>query len=231
MTKEQIEAMDKAVEELSGLSDEEFFKRLQEHEGSDLHHIIQEMRPASIFPEEVQMSDSNKDLAKREREAYEATVQLADASSPQEAIDYLKKVIAQPLIYDTKTIINEAEINKINLKEGDVLLLKVKGPDFENDEVCKSLQQSFKSIFPNNKIGVLFLEDNSIDISVISQEQATRIQTYSEFCNALTPEQRDKAEALFNSVKDSTCNSPSYCADCNCGKKANAELPKEEKND
>lgn len=123
---------------------------------------------------------SDKNLAQREREAYEATVKLSDATSPQEAIDYLKKVIAQPLITETKTIINEMEINKIALKPGDVLLLKVKGPDFENDDVCHALQQSFKSIFPDNKIGVLYLEDNSIDISAITQEQNDKIHAILE---------------------------------------------------
>lgn len=157
---------------------------------------------------------SNQSLTQREREAYEATVKLADATSPQEAIDYLKKVIAQPLP-ETKTVFNEVEINKINLQSGDVLLLKVKGPDFQNDEVCKSLQKSFKDIFPNNKIGVLYLEENSIDISVISQEHAELIQKRSD---------------AIDSPQEKACNTENYCVDCNCGKKIKAEndLPKEE---
>ena len=236
MTKD--EAIEAAYKELSELSPEEFQKRLDEAKDSDIGHILNEMRPVSIFPEEVKVSDQS--LALREREAYEATVKLADATSAQEAIDYLKKVIAQPRP-ETKTVFNEVEINKVSLQPGEVLFLKVKGPDFQSDEVCDSLQQSFRKIFPDNKIGVLYLEENSIDISVISAEHVNRMKSYSEFRDSMTPEQQAKADELFNSVKpeEKACNPTKYCDNCNCGKRLTVEpllddngksieLPKEE---
>lgn len=98
----------------------------------------------------------------------------------------------------------EVEINKISLQPGDVLLAKCKGPDFEDQETCEALKHSLQSVFPNNKIGVLFMQGNEIDFSVITQETAQALEKASK------PE-------------ESSCNAQNYCVDCNCGKKALAE--------
>jgi hypothetical protein len=113
----------------------------------------------------------------------------------------------------------EVEINKISLKPGDVLLAKVTGPDFKDDEVCDSLAQTLRKAFPSNKVGVLYVQDNTIDFSVISQETVEAVESASKGTNKVSEE--------------STCNTQNYCDNCNCGKKAKAEestneLPKEE---
>jgi hypothetical protein len=104
----------------------------------------------------------------------------------------------------------EVEINKINLKEGDVLLAKVKGPDFDNEETCEGLKHSLQRVFPNNKIGVLFMQGNEIDFTVISQDVAKALEKVSK-------------------SEESTCNPVSTCVDCNCGKKTKAEKIEESK--
>ena len=106
---------------------------------------------------------------------------------------------------ENKVNLLEVEINKISLQPGDVLLAKVKGPDFENEEVCEALKHSLKSVFPNNRIGVLFVEHNEIDFTVITQETAKALEKASK-------------------LEESTCNTQNYCVDCNCGKKKKTEL-------
>lgn len=120
---------------------------------------------------------------------------------------------------EQKVNLLEVEVNKISLQPGDVLLAKVKGPDFKNEEVCEALKHSLKQVFPNNKVGVLFLEDNQIDFTVISQETG------------------EVLKEIYKS-EESSCNTGNYCVDCNCGKKEKygtlpskplRELPEEEK--
>src|SRR5580704_7167881 len=94
----------------------------------------------------------------------------------------------------------EIEVNKISLNPGDVLLAKVSGPDFAEQEVCEAFKESLKSVFPNNRIGVLFLDKNQVDISVISQETAQAL------------------ENVLNS-ENNACNSANFCNNCSCGKK------------
>ena len=105
---------------------------------------------------------------------------------------------------EIKANLLEVEINKINLKPGDVLLAKVKGPDFKDEEVCEALKESLKSVFPNNRIGVLFLEENQIDFSLISSETAQELEKLSK-------------------PQENTCNTTNYCDNCSCGKKELAE--------
>lgn len=115
---------------------------------------------------------------------------------------------------EKKVSLLEVEVNKISLKPGDVLLAKVRGQDFRDDAVCEALKDALKSVFPNNKIGVLFLEENQIDLTVISQETANLLQAESE--------------KQANS-ENKACNNQNTCANCDCGKKTETqELPKEE---
>src|ERR1035437_10407161 len=109
----------------------------------------------------------------------------------------------------------DVEVNKISLQPGDVLLAKVKSPDFKDDEVCETLKSTLRAAFPNNKVGVLFLEENQIDFTVISQEVAQILE---------------KASNGEETVKETPCNTQKTCVDCNCGKKQQIlnDLPKEE---
>lgn len=102
-----------------------------------------------------------------------------------------------------KVSLLEIEVNKISLKPGDVLLAKVKGPDFKDDAVCEALGQSLRSVFPYNRVGVLYVEDNDIDLTVITTEEGEKLKQENSENNA--------------------CNTTSYCVDCNCGKKLNQE--------
>jgi len=104
----------------------------------------------------------------------------------------------------------EVDVNKISLKPGDVLLVKVKGPDFEDDEVCRSLGESLRKVFPNNKVGVLSLEDNSIDLTVITAEEAEKLKEENS--------------------EEKACNKTKTCDDCDCGKKE-TPVKKEEENE
>lgn len=113
----------------------------------------------------------------------------------------------------------EIEVNKISLKPGDVLLAKVKGPDFKDDAVCEALGQSLRAVFPNNKVGVLYVEDNSIDLTVISEETAEIIKSVEEAKQMIADQHVKNSENSENKA----CNPTNYCVDCNCGKKAVAE--------
>src|ERR1035437_9776449 len=101
----------------------------------------------------------------------------------------------------------EVEINKISLKPGDVLLAKVSGPEFQSDEVCEALQRSLKKVFPNNAIGVILLEKETIDFTVISQEVAEEM--VKEHLN----------EEKAPEIEESPCNSGKSCLNCKCGDK------------
>lgn len=50
---------------------------------------------------EAVLAVPKSELSKREREVYESIVKLADQSSDKQAIDYLRKVIAQPIQEET----------------------------------------------------------------------------------------------------------------------------------
>lgn len=94
------------------------------------------------------------------------------------------------------TLVN-AEILKFSLQPGDALLIKVNGPDFEDDAVSDALRDSLRALFPNNKVGVLYMGKNTIEPLIISA----------------------KKEEL-----PTGCNTASYCADCSCGKKEIVEF-------
>lgn len=104
----------------------------------------------------------------------------------------------------TEVKLLEVEINKISLKPGDVLLVKVDGPDFADPDTCDALQASLKKVFPNNDIGVLYMQGNTIDLSVISQETAVALEKVSN-------------------GEEKACNTTNYCDNCSCGKKELAE--------
>lgn len=108
---------------------------------------------------------------------------------------------------ETKVNLVEVEVNKLSLQPGDVLLAKVAGEAFKDEEVCNALAESMRKVFPNNRVGVLYLEGNQIDLTVISQEQARAIE------NAIEPEK-------------TVCKSTNVCDDCSCGKAKKLDIDK-----
>lgn len=87
----------------------------------------------------------------------------------------------------------EVEATKLNLQLGDVLTVTVKDEDI-GQEGLWSLQKKLASIFPNNEVLIFGMGSNSeLKFTVTS-----------------------KLEAV-------SCGTQSYCSDCNCGKKEQAE--------
>jgi len=58
----------------------------------------------------------------------------------------------------------DLEIGSIYLSPNDVLLIKVKGEDFDHSETIDSLKAMFKELFPDNKV-VVFSMNTTHDIS------------------------------------------------------------------
>lgn len=86
-----------------------------------------------------------------------------------------------------------AELQVINLKQGDVLSVKLIG-EFDQ-ETMESLQAHLAPIFPNNKVMVFTMPMGS-DIVF---------------------------EAIKQSPESDCSDPISYCSDCNCGKKEQVE--------
>lgn len=94
--------------------------------------------------------------------------------------------------------LKEVEVSKLNLKQNDVLVVKMQGMDLDHD-LIKSLQKHFQKVFPNNKVLVFSLtEDATMDLEIIQA--------------ALLTEQSSCATAPKG-----------YCEGCDCGKKEAAE--------
>ena len=89
--------------------------------------------------------------------------------------------------------LKEAEITRLNLQPGDVLTVTVKDPDVDMNNL-ELLRKMFIQCFPNNKVMLFGLSENSeIKFTVTSADP--------------TP----------------SCGTQSYCTDCSCGKKEQAE--------
>lgn len=99
-------------------------------------------------------------------------------------------------------VIRQAEVNKVELKPGQVLVVKISGDQgLISQEDMASLKKGFQSIFPNNKVVLLALpEGSSIDLTVGDA--------------SLYPETSQPKES---------CSVVNYCNDCSCGKKEFAE--------
>ena len=91
--------------------------------------------------------------------------------------------------------LKEVEVQKLDLREGEVLAVTLKHDDVTYDSL-KSLQKQFAALFPNNKVLVFNVgTDGDIKLAVLEGQQ-----------NSVAP-----APQL------------GYCTDCNCGKKDRAE--------
>lgn len=65
--------------------------------------------------------------------------------------------------------LNEVEVTKLNLKEGDVLFVKIKGSDWDGEQI-NFFKKAFQSYFPNNRIAMSAMpEDYDVELSVITQ--------------------------------------------------------------
>jgi hypothetical protein len=92
--------------------------------------------------------------------------------------------------------ISEVSLTRINLQEGDTLLIKVKSPTEFTHEAMGFIQGQFESLFPNNAVMLLGVKpDQDVSLEVV----------------------RDYTS---RAPKVSNCAEPtSYCDDCSCGKR------------
>lgn len=91
--------------------------------------------------------------------------------------------------------ITTAEIQKLNLTEGDVLILSIKSDEIDMSSM-NAIGDQLRKIFPNNKVLVMGVgSEGDIKFTVAKDAAATQ----QVGCGS-TP--------------------ASFCSDCNCGKKA-----------
>ena len=90
--------------------------------------------------------------------------------------------------------LNQIDVQKLNLQDGDVLMVKMKGDDFCSVEILNSLKNELQLIFPNNRVSVLCMpSDHDIAFDVVASQKET--------ASACGP------------------GPANYCNDCGCGKK------------
>lgn len=66
--------------------------------------------------------------------------------------------------------INTIDVQKINLKSNDVLLVTIKDDDVDIESLSE-LSKQFKFIFPNNKVAFMCVgKDDDIKFSIVSDE-------------------------------------------------------------
>jgi len=93
-------------------------------------------------------------------------------------------------------ILKETEVTKLNLQQGEVLVVKVKVQEMGQDSL-EEFGTKLRNIFPNNKVVVL----------------------------GLGPDDDVKFETIAGSEADLSCvSSPvGYCSNCDCGKREQIE--------
>ena len=107
----------------------------------------------------------------------------------------------------TEVIFKEVEVSRLNLKQNDVLVVKMHGDDFDV-AMLKGLQAHFRKVFPNNKVLVFSLiGDMEMDLEIVRAALVMEPQT----AYAPTP-----ASPCATAPKG-------YCEGCDCGKKDAAE--------
>lgn len=62
------------------------------------------------------------------------------------------------------------DISTLQIKEGDIIVVKFDADLFDSDDFLKQLRSSLSEVFPNDKFNGIFLDKN-IDISTISEEE------------------------------------------------------------
>lgn len=94
----------------------------------------------------------------------------------------------------SEVLLNEVDVQTLDLKPGQVLMVTVKHDDVSQDSL-QALQRQFIKIFPDNKVLVFNVgTEGDIKLVVIDQPAA--------------PEK-----------KVDSCGPVGYCEDCSCGKK------------
>lgn len=105
---------------------------------------------------------------------------------------------------EIKLNIEVAEVGKLNLEPGDVLMVKLVG-DYFMDADMDSLSNSLKGIFPDNKVMVCIVPSgNDMKLEIVSPESIADIKIAA------------KIPSLDTISGRSVIN---YCDDCSCGKK------------
>jgi len=90
--------------------------------------------------------------------------------------------------------ITEMQVAKLNLSQDDILAVAVKS-DSVDEKLVESLRANLQKVFPQNKVLIFGIgPQDSIHFSKISQNKEI-----------------------------SSCNTGTFCADCNCGKKEQYE--------
>jgi hypothetical protein len=129
-------------------------------------------------------------------------LEALEEADREPTLDYLRSFmnkVAEEQV-QTKVVFKEVEVSKLNLKENDVLVVKMQGEDFEAD-MLRGLQAHIRKVFPNNKVLVFSLQgDMKMELEVIQA--------------AL------QSESL-------SCPPTGYCEGCDCGKREAAEAAAE----
>lgn len=78
--------------------------------------------------------------------------------------------------------LNEAEVQKLNLQPGEVLVIKVKSDDLDGYDIAR-LSDGLKNFFPNNKVLVMGVSvDGAIDLTIAKGSEYPETQ-YCQDCN------------------------------------------------
>ena len=91
---------------------------------------------------------------------------------------------------DSKIVIKEVEVQKINLNPSDVLMVNVHHDDVD-EESLRLLLKQLKSAFPNNKVAVFAMgSEGTIRFTVASQSEVL----YCSNCNCGKKEEVENAK-------------------------------------
>lgn len=96
--------------------------------------------------------------------------------------------------FDMELKITEAEVQKLNLQAGEILIVKIRSDEI-NDASMNALRSGFKALLPNNKVVVMGVgSEGSIDLTAVQPSEYP--------------------------VEESCGPGPAnYCNSCSCGKK------------
>ncbi len=98
--------------------------------------------------------------------------------------------------------LNELDVQKLNLKEGDVLMVTVKHEDIDVTSM-EQLRNSLGTIFPNNKVAVFAMgSEGYVKFTVASQPQLS----YCSDCDCGKKEQVELGKASTNALKTEVKN-------------------------
>lgn len=105
--------------------------------------------------------------------------------------------------------LKEIEVQRLNLKENDVLFITLKGEEFiEHFDSVKQLRDGLKNLFPQNKIIVLAIpEGHEIDLKLVNRDELIK-----ELTNKETEEYTESDEYKCDNC-DCCCSRDGKCGD------------------